>query len=150
MAEETLFQRLQRAKGKGELYAWDDIIPHSWNHYKQQYVAIIRGDHEKFGLDREFISVKHNFTSSGANADLEAEEPTEEGTLVETKKGSHKHMYKCIYRREKGGWRLIAMRESYSGYFGGANKGGYKIYDGEEPRKAGVDEEKMNKIWRDL
>jgi len=93
-------------------------------------VAIIECCYEDYdGLKRKFISERTNFSSSGANASLETDEPKKEGTLIEIKDGSHKHMNKTIYRKENGKWVAIASREGRGGYFGGGNTGDWKFLE---------------------
>jgi hypothetical protein len=135
--DKETFEELKNAKGEknkvmGGLVTlkWSNIVPTSWNHFKKEYVAIIKCCSEDFdGLEREFISDRTNFSSSGKNADLETVEPTEENILIEIKTGSHKSMTKTIYRRENGLWIPIAGREGRGNYFGGGNTTGWKIFN---------------------
>ena len=118
--DESSFEKLRNAIGEEDLYEFEDIIPTTWNHLKKEYVAIILGVTDKYdGLDRNFISSRYDYTSSKANAKLEAPEPRKIGTLIEVKEGSYKNMYKRVFRKEEDGWRLIAEREGQSSYFGG-------------------------------
>lgn len=114
---------------------WDHFIPTSWNHLKKQYVAIIYGTYEKYdGLERKFISNLKNRTSSGKNAELEANEPQQIGSVVEVKDGSHKYMSKSLWlKKEDGYWHQIAERENYSQWY-------YDTVEGEEEREEKKDE----------
>lgn len=79
-------------------------------------------------MERAFISNRTDFSSSGANASLETNEPQKIGTIIEVKSGSHKNMYKKLYRKEKNGkWRLIAKRKGLGGYYGGGNKSDWEL-----------------------
>jgi hypothetical protein len=129
-----------------EIKTWDNIKITSWNHLKQQYIAIIERPSEEFGLIRVFISEKDNITGSGANADLLVTEPIEIGTLIEIKDGSHKNMYQDIYRKVENGWMRIATRK---------NKEAWEIISGNmcndpieyvEPKKPKKNEEIINPL----
>jgi len=134
---EEYFKILENAKGEIDTLSnkeFSKILPHTWNHYKKQYVAEIEAPSLKYdGLERDFISSRENFSSSGKNADLTFPDINNvsypEGTLIEFKIGSHKNMIKQIYRRDKDGWRRIAKRETYGGYYGGKNKEKWKLFN---------------------
>jgi len=114
-----LYESLQSAKG---VLVEDIVFPRSWNHLKGEYVALVTGKDDKFGLRRDFISSRKNLTSSRLNADLVLNVNLKDlpvGTILEVKDGSHKNLSQKIYRKDSDGWKKIAVREGKSAYFGG-------------------------------
>ena len=109
--------------GDDKAYDFRDIVPKAWKRVKKQYVAVL--DIEDGEVKRNFIGTLTGFSRSGANADLiidDSEIPTELGSLIEVRSGSHKHLSQKIYRLDKDGWRLVAERDGTSAVYGWKKK----------------------------
>ena len=123
------YEVLKKAKGTDELRSFEEIKPVKWNNLKREYVAEIKGVCDKFdGLEREFISNVSNYSENGQEADLDCKEPEGNGELIEVRSGSHRNLIKAIFRHEKDKYRLIAMRNGASAYYGGGNTTKWNIF----------------------
>ncbi len=112
---EKVYQILQKVDVDGEPLSDEQLLeslPQSWNHIKRQFVALIKLDENK-ELTLDFISQREDFTRSGANARLVVDGiPEENGTLLVSKDGSHKHMFITIFRKDEDGWKRLISTEN--------------------------------------
>ena len=125
---ETL-EVLKTAKGTETEYKFNEIVPTKWNNLKREYVAEIVGVTKKFdGLERQFISNVDNYREGGKTADLLCVEPEEDNCLLEIRAGSHRNLLKTIFRKEGEKYKIVAIRNGASAYYGGGNTTKWNIF----------------------